>query len=63
MNCLNCSHWDLKHSTLRTAGYGLCKALTPSQPGRTFSAGNACRFGKFTQAMAEMVARREKVIA
>ena len=62
MNCINCSHWDLKDSSLRAHGYGLCKALTPAQPGRTFAAGNPCRFDKFTQAPAETVAKREKVI-
>ncbi|PLC06381.1 hypothetical protein CY658_04930 [Variovorax sp. RO1] len=62
MRCIQCSHWDLKHSTLRAHGYGLCKALVPAQPGRTFSDRNACRFGKFAQAPAETVAKREKVI-
>lgn len=61
--CLQCSHWNLKDSALRAHGYGVCKSLVPAQPGRTFAADNPCRFGKFTQAPAETVARREKVIA
>ena len=60
MNCLQCTHWALKDSPLRAHGYGLCKTL--NQPGRTFSASNPCRFGKFTQAPADTVAKREKVI-
>jgi hypothetical protein len=61
MNCLNCTHWNLKDSSLRAHGFGLCKTL--AQPGRTFAAGNPCRFGKFVQAPADTVAKREKVIA
>ena len=64
MNCINCSNWSLKDSPLRVYGYGKCRALNADQnPGRSFSSENMCRFGKFAQAPAETVARREKVMA
>ncbi|SEF31384.1 hypothetical protein ABL840_09085 [Variovorax sp. NFACC27] len=64
MNCLNCSNWSLKHSPLRVYGFGTCKAApVAEQACRTFSALNECRIGKFTQAPADTVAKREKVIA
>jgi hypothetical protein len=63
MTCIQCLHWNLKDSTLRSEGYGLCKTLGPEPAGRTFSSENACRFGKFEQAPADVVAKREKVIA
>lgn len=64
MNCLQCTHWELEGAPLRMYGYGRCGALTSNEnPGRSFSSENMCRFGKFTQAPAETVAKREKVIA
>jgi hypothetical protein len=64
MNCLQCQNWDLKNSTLRVYGFGKCKAVPAEEnAGRTFSSTNECRFGKFAQAPADTVAKREKVIA
>ena len=65
MTCLECSNWNLKDSSLRNAGYGLCKAMPDSIPaeqraGRTFSSNNECRFGNFAQAPAATVAKRQK---
>lgn len=64
MNCLNCISWNLKESSLRPHGYGACMALKLEQrAGRAFAPTNECRFGTFAQAPAEIVAKREKVIA
>ena len=63
MNCLNCTNWDLKNSSLRVYGFGKCKAApVAEQACRTFSAANVCRIGTFEQVSADKVAKREKVI-
>lgn len=65
MNCLQCLHWNLKGSPLRTAGFGLCKAdpVEHTRAARTFSATNECRFDWFKQAEPATVAAREKALA
>lgn len=62
MNCGTCKHWDLRDSPLRAHGYGRCK-VDPNEAmraGRTFSAQNICRIGKFAKAEVKVIARREK---
>ncbi|MGI4776931.1 MAG: hypothetical protein ACRYGA_02240 [Janthinobacterium lividum] len=65
MKCIDCKHWNLKTSPLRTAGYGLCKAEKDEtyRLARTFAPINVCRFGNFSQAPAGTAAVRAKVIA
>lgn len=65
MTCIECAHWNLKDSSLRNDGYGLCKAMPAEIPaaqraGRHFSSHNQCLFGRFTQAAPATVAKRKK---
>ena len=49
---------------MRAEGFGKCKAdKSQFAAGRSFSAANQCRLGKFVQAEAATVAARERVLA
>jgi hypothetical protein len=61
MTCLECLHWSLQKSPLRDHGFGLCAQETPErQAVHTTSTSNVCRLGKFKQAPAATVAKRQK---
>lgn len=62
MNCAQCKNWDLRDSPLRQHGFGRCKADPDEmmRAGRTFSARNVCRIGRFEKADVKVIARREK---
>jgi hypothetical protein len=62
MNCGACANWNLRGSSLRVHGFGLCK-VDPDlamRAGRMSSPTSQCRTGKFEQAGAVTMARREQ---
>ncbi len=64
MNCGTCTHWNLKGSPTRAAGFGLCK-VEPNEmmrAGRMLAPHFACTIGKFVKADAVALARREKAL-
>jgi hypothetical protein len=62
MNCGQCAQWNLRGSPLRRYGYGLCK-VDPDpamRAAKTSSGASACHTGRFEQAGAVTMARREQ---
>lgn len=62
MTCGECAKWDLRSSFLRAHGFGLCKAERDPlrRVATTKPEANVCTIGKFEQAGAVTMARREQ---
>ncbi|WP_225784681.1 hypothetical protein [Xenophilus sp. Marseille-Q4582] len=63
--CINCDHWDLKGSPLRSEGFGHCK-VEPNdllRKAKTTSAQNVCRLDRFKPATQRAIDNRVKALA
>jgi hypothetical protein len=62
MNCGACSNWNLRGSSLRVHGFGTCKAdpNLVTRAGGNYAASHVCHIGRFEQAGAVTMARREQ---
>jgi hypothetical protein len=62
MTCGQCALWNLKGAPLRVYSFGLCKADkdAKTQKASNFAASHPCHMGKFEQAGAVTMARREQ---